>query len=1067
VGERTQLRVFLYPSQIFHRNIFFRFSVGDALLLSVLLFLFAAPSFCAPSQKPVKVLTLYYGDKDAPGVEQLQEGLRTTIERELEVPVWMYFESFDEGWTVNDPSFANSMQRFLSDKYSKRGIDVILAVGDYPLTFMQARRKRLLPAAKLLYVSLGRSPRKHLAETTGMVLHVDLVPTLEIALSQNPGTRHVLLIAGATAVDQAMTRMVLPGVVQYVQDRHKSVDLKVLPPQTLAETRAALAELPRDTVAIFLCYYGDSTGEGFVPARMLTGFSAVASRPIYSWGDVALGRGIVGGSLLNFQANGALLGSLVVQVIRGEKPDQVSEIQGDRSQNMFDWRQMKRWNIAMDQVPAGSLVINQEHTFWQLYKWRIIGLLAIIVIESLLMIQFIRLFLRNKGHVRQLSYEREVEALIAQCAATFINLPPQLIYAGIESSFQQVLEFFELDRISMFEVSEPTSELRLLCTRSVPGVGQPAPIIDLHRAPCLTAQILRGDPIFVERLDDLPAEANTVTENLRAMGIRSFATLPVRHNEKTFATLTFSTIRSERWWPPDLVQALQTIADIFGSALVRKNAESAMSESRDRLQSIIESAIDAILVVDNEHCILLLNPAAEKMFECTTEQVLGQSIERFVPHHLRDQHALHVSRFAGDGGSDRAMDKQRVLCGLRANGESFPIEASVSRSEANGKTIFTAVIRDITERLRSQEELRKSHDLNSLILDSMTNQMVVLDPKGEVISATDRKPDFPGIPGTNLPDFHRGADYFEICRRASAESEFNASAVLAGLQAIYQGTQDHFELELEHGVEPDRRWSLLLITRLRTVAGGVVLTEQDITERKRHEADVRELSGRLINAQENERSRIARELHDDINQQLAILAIELQQLQSSLPADFTESRQKARGLWEKTHRISTDIQHLSHELHSTKLEHLGIIAALRGLCNDFSEQHKVEVDFQFRNVPAKLDSDIGLSLFRVVQESLHNVAKHSGAKRVRVELLGGDDQVVLRVSDDGVGFDPKAPEHRNGLGMVSMSERIRLVGGNLSVTSRCSLGTQVEAVVPLLRKTTAENSGQPVLAKVG
>jgi signal transduction histidine kinase len=244
---------------------------------------------------------------------------------------------------------------------------------------------------------------------------------------------------------------------------------------------------------------------------------------------------------------------------------------------------------------------------------------------------------------------------------------------------------------------------------------------------------------------------------------------------------------------------------------------------------------------------------------------------------------------------------------------------------------------------------------------------------------------------------------------------------------------------------------MISVTPLAGPDRGIVISHHDITERKRHERAITELSGRLITAQEQERSRIARELHDDINQQLALLAIELQQLERFFPEDAPEGREKTQALWRKAHALSTDIQHLSHELHSTKLEHLGIVAALRGLCTEFSEQHKIEADFQFRQVQPGMAPEISLSLFRVAQESLHNVAKHSQAKRVQVELLGKGREIVLRVSDDGVGFDPDAPKGRSGLGMISMNERVRLVGGTLSVCSKHSLGTQIEAAIPLSR----------------
>jgi signal transduction histidine kinase len=233
---------------------------------------------------------------------------------------------------------------------------------------------------------------------------------------------------------------------------------------------------------------------------------------------------------------------------------------------------------------------------------------------------------------------------------------------------------------------------------------------------------------------------------------------------------------------------------------------------------------------------------------------------------------------------------------------------------------------------------------------------------------------------------------------------------------------------------------------------GTVL---DITERKQQEQAIQELSGRLIGAQEQERARIARELHDNISQQIAIVCIELQQLKDSLPGSLHEGRERAQALWHKAAAISTELQQLSHQLHSTKLKHLGVTAAVRGLCREFLEQQGIEADFQSRNIPRDLDTDIALALFRVAQESLHNVAKHSGAKQVRLELVATAAEIVLRVSDDGSGFDTGAAAHRNGLGMVSMSERLRLLGGTLSVTSKLLKGTRIEAAVPLLRKDDA------------
>jgi signal transduction histidine kinase len=210
---------------------------------------------------------------------------------------------------------------------------------------------------------------------------------------------------------------------------------------------------------------------------------------------------------------------------------------------------------------------------------------------------------------------------------------------------------------------------------------------------------------------------------------------------------------------------------------------------------------------------------------------------------------------------------------------------------------------------------------------------------------------------------------------------------------------------------------------------------------------IRELGTCLIQAQEQERSRIARELHDDISQQLGLLEMEIQQLEKTIPKTAVPVRAGMEEIWKKTREISQDVQRISRRLHSTKLEHLGLSAALKGLLTEFSNRHKFVGSLQVRNVPDRLDSDLSLTLFRVAQEALNNAAKHSGAKHVNVRLTSDSGGVVLRISDDGSGFE-NTDSPAAGLGMISMNERVRYSNGNLSITSKKGVGTQVEAWIP-------------------
>jgi PAS domain S-box-containing protein len=222
----------------------------------------------------------------------------------------------------------------------------------------------------------------------------------------------------------------------------------------------------------------------------------------------------------------------------------------------------------------------------------------------------------------------------------------------------------------------------------------------------------------------------------------------------------------------------------------------------------------------------------------------------------------------------------------------------------------------------------------------------------------------------------------------------------------------------------------------------------DITERKRLEETLREVGGRLISAQEEERSRVARELHDDVNQRMAVLSIQLEQLQQDSHESIDLS-QRFRKLQEQVQEISKDIHSLSYRLHPSKLDYLGLEAALRSLCAELQEGGRLHIEFQQAGVPPSLPQDVTLCVFRIAQEAIRNCVKHSGAQGVEVRLEKTNNEIHLSVSDDGCGFDPESELTRQGLGFVSMRERLRLVDGRIQIHSKPLRGTRVEVSVPL------------------
>ena len=209
---------------------------------------------------------------------------------------------------------------------------------------------------------------------------------------------------------------------------------------------------------------------------------------------------------------------------------------------------------------------------------------------------------------------------------------------------------------------------------------------------------------------------------------------------------------------------------------------------------------------------------------------------------------------------------------------------------------------------------------------------------------------------------------------------------------------------------------------------------------------------KLIDAEERVRGRIGAELHDDIEQRLAMLAITAAQLSSRHSNADGAVLNSINQIQEQTAKISGDVQVLAYELRPYKLEYLGIVAATKSFCAKFAEQHKVKIDFKSHDLPAALPADVSLCLMRVLQEGLDNAAKHSGARHFEVELFGTPDAIHLMLHDSGIGFDAQAAINSPGLGLMSMQERLKLVKGEFAIDSQATRGTTIHAHVPLAKQ---------------
>jgi PAS domain S-box-containing protein len=466
-----------------------------------------------------------------------------------------------------------------------------------------------------------------------------------------------------------------------------------------------------------------------------------------------------------------------------------------------------------------------------------------------------------------------------------------------------------------------------------------------------------------------------------------------------------------------------TIAD----ATERRRSE----EVRLLYSSIVESSDDVIIAKNPEGVISAWNPAAQRMFGYTEKEAIGQPITIIIPSGLHNEEN-NILR--------RVLAGQRITHyeTRRVSKTGTNIDLSITFSpirDARGTIIaVSSIARDITERKRAEAALRESEERFRLVANTA--------PVMIWMSGIDNLCTY----------FNEG--WLEFTGRSLEEEIGNGWAkgvhpddlrlcVDTYTKAFDQRERYDIEYRLRRR-DGEYRWILATGVSRFSVDNsfaGYIGSAIDVTEHKLAEEALSTVGQKLIEAHEEERTRIARELHDDISQRLALLSGQLAGLKRGRAVLAAEVGNQVADL-------ASDIQALSHRLHPPKLDYLGLAAAAAGFCRELPERHGVEIDFHSENIPKELPREISLCLFRVLQEALQNAIKHSGSRYFQVSLRGSANEVELKVHDSGVGFEPEEALKGRGLGLTSMQERLKLVDGQLSIGSKPQSGTTIQARVP-------------------
>lgn len=463
------------------------------------------------------------------------------------------------------------------------------------------------------------------------------------------------------------------------------------------------------------------------------------------------------------------------------------------------------------------------------------------------------------------------------------------------------------------------------------------------------------------------------------------------------------------------------------------------------LAGLLDSAMDAIITVDEQQKIVLYNRAAEKIFGWPRQEMLRQPLERLIPGRFRADHSQHLARFGTTGVTPRRMGGLRVVHGLRANGEEFPMDASISQLETPQGKLYTVILRDITERLKAEERSTRLAARLAGLLDSAMDAIITVDEQQSIVlynRAAEKifgwtSEEAIGAPLEKLiPQRYRGNHGSHVRRfdRTGVTSRrMGDGTVLYGQRA----NGEEFPMESS-------------ISQLNTPEGKLfTVILRDITERIRTQEELSSFAAEAHAIREGEKSRIARELHDELAQSLTALKMDTIWLRDNATAQPEKAVAKLSDMVSMLDTTVAATRRIAADLRPLMLDDLGLAPAIEWLAHTFTQRTGVPCEVSV-DEELELQEPYATAVFRIVQESLANVGKHAHATETAVVIARTGQSVVLEVRDNGQGFSTTAPRKPHSLGLMGLRERAQLLKGSVSIDSRPGKGTRVQVRIPVL-----------------
>jgi len=636
------------------------------------------------------------------------------------------------------------------------------------------------------------------------------------------------------------------------------------------------------------------------------------------------------------------------------------------------------------------------------------------------------------------------ETLLFDLSARLVAAPDDAFPAVVEDALGRVIRFFGADRGGILAVDPVNQSVHVIHGWYAEAQAERIPP-ELNIAPLFPYgyRLLTDlrQPCVVTSNDDVPPEGAIDRASRIAMGVRSTLNVPIAIGADTRYIMNMDALREEVAWPAAFVPRLQLLGEIFANTVERRRISAELRTSEARLALATSFAGAGPWDLDTSTGRIWATPHTKELYglpitsDVTLDEVLG------VVHPEDVERVRGLVSKAMASGSEFADEYRIILPGgdirwIAARGQLRPEKGAQPHH-------MLGISLDVTARKQAEAAQRAVIARLEAAVDAAGLGFYLTTPPGDTADLDDRARAILGVPPeqeSRLRSFWLEHVHPDDRERVIEASRDVIDDGVERLSRVYR--YQHPTRGLVWFQHTTRTFERDAAGRPTRVAGVL----QDITEQKRAEEELSNLSRRLIQAQEAERALLARELHDDVTQRMAVLAIDVGRAEAA--ARGGAQAETLGTVRESLVRLSEDIHSLAYRLHPSVLEELGLVEALRTECERKGRRGGIDVTLDLDPVPAAIGKDAALCLYRVAQEALNNVARHARAHAATVVLRQMDGGLLLAIRDDGVGFDPGEPRGRGSLGLVSMHERLRLVNGTLDVESAPGKGTVIVAWVP-------------------